>query len=118
MLFKGPKSRLAPEIQLLFGGKNKKNRRVRRFHRFPVGLVGSHLRGDRFYGEVVIQVTKADGPLRDRTLAPPYCRLCRVGENNVLEPTKKVPCSSHSQSSKIEIVKYSEWKFMQILQRH
>ena len=40
------------------------------------GALGSHLRGDRLYGEVVsLGVTNADGPLGDRTLPPPITAL-------------------------------------------
>jgi hypothetical protein len=47
------------------------------------GLVGSHLRSDRFYGESrKLSATNADGPLGDRTLPPPVTTLSRVAKNS------------------------------------
>jgi hypothetical protein len=50
-----------------------------------------HLRGDRFYGEVVslINPGNSDGPLGDRTL-PPIAGLCLIRKNNMRGRTKKI----------------------------
>jgi hypothetical protein len=49
-----------------------------------VGRTGSHLRGDRSYGEVVSSgATNADGPLGDRTLPPPHHSAISRCQKNV-----------------------------------